>query len=217
MKHKILLALFLCLVIIFSQKIVSINQYKTVEVRRVSSNIDEISVERICENNKVFDIEVYYPITKNEDVNAKTLEKINSLVEIVRESNYVSNKKYLKISFDQYDYDEIVSLKLNIKYNIGLIHDIEEIYTVAYSGNVIIDMNYIKNNEKELYENIKDTISKKIVDDYGIDDAKNAEIVDNIMNNLNFTFVNGKMITYFNKSYVSGEKQEYIELEIPLI
>ena len=217
MKHKILLALFLCLVIIFSQKIVSIDQYRTVEVRRTSSNIDEISVERLYEKNENYNIEVYYPMTKNENVNERILEKINSLTESVKQSNYISNKKYLKTSFDQFEYDGIVSLKLNIKYNVGLIHDEEEIYTINFIDDVIIDMEYIKNNEKELYENIKDMIYKKIIDDYRIDETKTAEIVDNIINNLNFTFVNGKMITYFNKSYVSGEKQEYIELEIPLI
>lgn len=216
MKHKILLALFLCLVIIFSQKIVSIDQYRTVEVRRTSSNIDEISVERLYEKNENYNIEVYYPMTKNENVNERILEKINSLTESVKQSNYISNKKYLKTSFDQFEYDGIVSLKLNIKYNVGLIHDEEEIYTINFIDDVIIDMEYIKNNEKELYENIKDMIYKKIIDDYRIDETKTAEIVDNIINNLNFTFVNGKMITYFNKSYVSGEKQDYIEIEIPL-
>lgn len=216
MKHKILLALFLCLVIIFSQNIVSIDQYRTVEVRRTSSNIDEICVERLYEKNENYNIEVYYPMTKNENVNERILEKINSLTESVKQSNYISNKKYLKTSFDQFEYDGIVSLKLNIKYNVGLIHDEEEIYTINFIDDVIIDMEYIKNNEKELYENIKDMIYKKIIDDYGIDDAEIAEIVDNIINNLNFTFVNGKMITYFNKSYVSGEKQDYIEIEIPL-
>ena len=216
MKHKILLALFLCLVIIFSQNIVSIDQYRTVEVRRTSSNIDEISVERLYEKNENYNIEVYYPMTKNENVNERILEKINSLTESVKQSNYISNKKYLKTSFDQFEYDGIVSLKLNIKYNVGLIHDEEEIYTINFIDDVIIDMEYIKNNEKELYENIKDMIYKKIIDDYRIDETKTAEIVDNIINNLNFTFVNGKMITYFNKSYVSGEKQDYIEIEIPL-
>lgn len=216
MKHKILLALFLCLVIIFSQKIVSIDQYRTVEVRRTSSNIDEICVERLYEKNENYNIEVYYPMTKNENVNERILEKINSLTESVKQSNYISNKKYLKTSFDQFEYDGIVSLKLNIKYNVGLIHDEEEIYTINFIDDVIIDMEYIKNNEKELYENIKDMIYKKIIDDYRIDETKTAEIVDNIINNLNFTFVNGKMITYFNKSYVSGEKQDYIEIEIPL-
>ena len=216
MKHKILLALFLCLVIIFSQKIVSIDQYRTVEVRRTSSNVDEICVERLYEKNENYNIEVYYPMTKNENVNERILEKINSLTESVKQSNYISNKKYLKTSFDQFEYDGIVSLKLNIKYNVGLIHDEEEIYTINFIDDVIIDMEYIKNNEKELYENIKDMIYKKIIDDYRIDETKTAEIVDNIINNLNFTFVNGKMITYFNKSYVSGEKQDYIEIEIPL-
>lgn len=216
MKHKILLALFLCLVIIFSQKIVSIDQYRTVEVRRTSSNIDEICVERLYEKNENYNIEVYYPMTKNENVNERILEKINSLTESVKQSNYISNKKYLKTSFDQFEYDGIVSLKLNIKYNVGLIHDEEEIYTINFIDDVIIDMEYIKNNEKELYENIKDMIYKKIIDDYRIDETKTAEIVDNMINNLNFTFVNGKMITYFNKSYVSGEKQDYIEIEIPL-
>ena len=216
MKHKILLALFLCLVIIFSQKIVSIDQYRTVEVRRTSSNIDEICVERLYEKNENYNIEVYYPMTKNENVNERILEKINSLTESVKQSNYISNKKYLKTSFDQFEYDGIVSLKLNIKYNVGLIHDEEEIYTINFIDDVIIDMEYIKNNEKELYENIKDMIYKKIINDYRIDETKTAEIVDNIINNLNFTFVNGKMITYFNKSYVSGEKQDYIEIEIPL-
>lgn len=216
MKHKILLALFLCLVIIFSQNIVSIDQYRTVEVRRTSSNIDEICVERLYEKNENYNIEVYYPMTKNENVNERILEKINSLTESVKQSNYISNKKYLKTSFDQFEYDGIVSLKLNIKYNVGLIHDEEEIYTINFIDDVIIDMEYIKNNEKELYENIKDMIYKKIIDDYRIDETKTAEIVDNMIKNLNFTFVNGKMITYFNKSYVSGEKQDYIEIEIPL-
>ena len=144
MKHKILLALFLCLVIIFSQKIVSIDQYRTVEVRRTSSNIDEICVERLYEKNENYNIEVYYPMTKNENVNERILEKINSLTESVKQSNYISNKKYLKTSFDQFEYDGIVSLKLNIKYNVGLIHDEEEIYTINFIDDVIIDMEYIK-------------------------------------------------------------------------
>ena len=190
-------------------------RFKT-RISLTSSNVDEICVERLYEKNENYNIEVYYPMTKNENVNERILEKINSLTESVKQSNYISNKKYLKTSFDQFEYDGIVSLKLNIKYNVGLIHDEEEIYTINFIDDVIIDMEYIKNNEKELYENIKDMIYKKIIDDYRIDETKTAEIVDNIINNLNFTFVNGKMITYFNKSYVSGEKQDYIEIEIPL-
>lgn len=135
MNHKILLALFLCLVIVFSSTIVSINNYETVEVKKVTSNIDGYTIGSITEENDGISINVYYPVTKYENVNLEIMQEIQKYISIVKESKYISEDKFLKISFEDYKNEDKYGLKFNVEYNEGLYHDTKDSFTIEYCEN----------------------------------------------------------------------------------
>lgn len=139
MNHKILLALFLCFVIIFSSSIVSINNDKVVEVKKVTSNIDDYTIGSIIEDNDGVKINVYYPVTKYENVNFEIMQEIQKYITIVKESNYNSDIKFLKISFEDYKDEEKIGFIFNVEYNEGLYHNTKDSYNIEYIENQSIE------------------------------------------------------------------------------
>ena len=115
MKHKQLLALFLCFIMIFSSKIVSQQNDETVEVKNVVSSIDEFLIENISEEDDIQKINIFYPVTKFDNVNNIINEKIQSYRGEFNSTNYITDKKELTISFDTFNYNEYTSFKFNIK------------------------------------------------------------------------------------------------------
>ena len=68
MNHKQLLALFLCFVMILSSRIVSIENDKVVSVKNVNNNLDKYTIESIIEANDNSKINIFYPVTKYENI-----------------------------------------------------------------------------------------------------------------------------------------------------
>lgn len=135
MNHKILLALFLCLVIIFSSSIVSLNEDKVVQVKKASSTIDTYTIGNINEENENVKINVFYPVTKYENVNLEIMNEIQKYITKVKESKYVSEDKFLKISFEDYENDGKICFKFNVEYNEGLYHNSKDEFTIEYIEN----------------------------------------------------------------------------------
>ena len=74
MNHKRLLALLLCLVIIASSKIVTINT-DTVEVKDVINNSEEYKIENISIEDDNKKINIFYPVTEYQNVNNTIIKK----------------------------------------------------------------------------------------------------------------------------------------------
>ena len=132
MNHKILLTLFLFFVVIFSSTIISINNDKIVEVKKVVSNVDSYTIGSINEESNGIKINIYYPVTKYENVNLEIMQEIQKYISIVKESSYTSNNKFLKISFEDYTNDNMIGFEFNVEYNEGLYHDKKESFKIEY-------------------------------------------------------------------------------------
>ena len=101
MNHKRLLALLLCLVIIASSKIVTINT-DTVQVKDVVNNTEEYKIENISEEDDNKKVNIFYPVTEYENVNNVINKKIDYYREKFDNSNFTADKKKLEISFEEY-------------------------------------------------------------------------------------------------------------------
>ena len=81
---------------------------------------------------------------------------INKKIDYYREkfdnSNFTADKKKLEISFEEYEYKEYRSFKFIIKSNVGISHDIEEVFTVNFKGDTVIDINYFKQKNKANFQ-----------------------------------------------------------------
>ena len=143
MNHKRLLALLLCLVIIASSKIVTINT-DTVEVKDVINNSEEYKIENISIEDDNKKINIFYPVTEYQNVNNTIIKKIDYYKSKFENASFTTDKKKLEISFEEYEYKDYKSFKFIIKSNVGISHDIEEIFTVSFIEDTIIDIDYLK-------------------------------------------------------------------------
>lgn len=220
MNHKQLLALFLCFVMILSTKIVSIENNKAVAVKEVTNNIDKYTIENIVEEKNNYNINIFYPVTKCEEVNNKINEKIKQYKEEFEKSDYISDKKELLISFEEFEYKEYTSFKFNIKSNIGVTHSINETFTVVYKGDNLIEFDDLFIDDDELMDefcnecqtrlkenqNIKKYSTEKRIEDTIV---KNAEVYSN------FILSNEGIIVVFNPDVIAPFVAGIIQIEIP--
>lgn len=203
MKHKILLALFLCIVIVFSATITSINSDEVVEVKKVTSSIDNFTIGNINEDKDNVKIDIYYPITKYENVNVEIMKKIQEYISKVKESEYKSDEKFLKISFEDFKSNENISFKFNVEYNEGLYHNTQDLFTLVYNDSGVINKEYIK-------EKITDEKLDKIKQEL------NTESVDLDLILKNFILNEDKVVIYVNQADISSGKYKILPIEIEL-
>ena len=203
MKHKILLALFLCIVIVFSATITSINSDEVVEVKKVTSSIDNFTIGNINEDKDNVKIDIYYPITKYENVNVEIMKKLQEYISKVKESEYKSDGKFLKISFEDFKSNENISFKFNVEYNEGLYHNTQDLFTLVYNDSGVINKEYIK-------EKITDEKLDKIKQEL------NTESVDLDLILKNFILNEDKFVIYVNQADISSGKYKILPIEIEL-
>lgn len=220
MNHKQLLALFLCFVMILSSRIVSIENDKVVSVKNVNNNIDKYTIESIVEENDKYKINIFYPVTKYENVNNLIMEKINKYRDEFEKSEYISNIKELSISFENFEYNQIESFKFNVKSNVGITHDVSEVFTVVYKEDQIIDIDYLNNISSEFIDELFKACRTRIKDNPKIKDYINEEWLEegltkdaNVFSN--FVFSKESIIILFNPNIVAPTVAGVIEVEIP--
>ncbi len=207
MNHKQLLALFLCFVIILSSKLVIGKKQEVVEVKNVISNTDKYTIENISEKNDDYNIDVYYPVTKCKEANDSINNKINEYIEQCK-----NNKKSLIISFEEYEYKDYESYKFVINMERDKVHKSEEIYTITFNENGILDLNkYIEINSDVIKERVKsDSKYKEYINDERLNNYLSKE---NILNN--FILTENSIVLYFNANTMLPNVAGIVQIEIP--
>ena len=219
MNHKQLLALFLFLVIIASSAIVS-NKKAVIEVKDVTSNTDKFHIENIKENTSTSDINVFYPVTKYENVNNVILKRIDSYINEFNNSTYSGNDKYLEISFETYEYNEFMSFKFNVKSNVGVTHEIEEYFTVVHKNDEIIDINYLRKKQEDVLDILQKECKSKLEENPKIKEYSNKEWLEKGLeakaeNYSNFILTENGLVIIFNGYTVAPFVAGTFEIEIP--
>lgn len=207
MNHKQLLALFLCFVIILSSKIVIGRKQEVVEVKNVNSSTDKYTIESISEKNDDYSIDVYYPVTKCKEANDSINTKINEYINQCK-----NDKKSLIISFEEYEYKDYESYKFIINMERDKVHKSEEIYTITFSEDGILDLNkYIEINSDVIRERIKnDSKYKEYANDERIE---NYILKGNILDN--FILTENSIVLYFNADTILPNVAGIVQIEIP--
>lgn len=216
MNHKQLLALFLCFVMILSSKIVSIENNKVVSVKDVSSNVDKYTIENIKEENDSYSINIFYPVTEYSDINNIINEKVESVKEAFLNDGYISDKKELTVSFEEFELKEYTSFKFNIKSNVGTVHNSEEVYTIVFKDgkeikkdNLEIDNGLLKEKLREYLKNndkIKEYSNESWIEK-GLEKTENLD---------NFVLTENSIIFIFNSNTVAPKVAGVIQIELPL-
>lgn len=220
MNHKQLLALFLCFVMILSSKIVSIEREKIVSVKNVNNNLDKYTIESIVDENDEYNINIFYPVTKYENVNNKIMEKINKYKEEFEKSDYISDKKELAISFESFEYNQIESFKFNVKSNIGVTHDKSEVFTVVYKEDQVIDIEYLNGVNSEFIDELFKECKTRIKENSKVKGYSNEEWIEEGLTKdtntfSNFVFSKDSIVLFFNPTIVAPSVAGIVEVEIP--
>lgn len=217
MRHKQLLALFICFVMIFSSKIVSSQNDNVVKVKDVVSNVDKYTIESIVKDDEKQSVNIYYPVTEYENVNAKINEKIKEYMTNFENSNYITDKKQLTISFDTFEFKEYNSFKFNIKSNVGITHDLDEVFTIVYKKDKIILITDLQDNIVEkLYEECKSKLksNEKIIE-FSNDKWIDEGLVKDSNTFSNYIMSDNSIVLYFNPCTVAPYAAGIIQIEIP--
>ena len=217
MKHKQLLALFLCFIMIFSSKIVSQQNDEKVEVKNVVSSIDEFTIKNISEEDDIQKINIFYPVTKVDNVNNIINEKIQSYRGEFNSTNYITDKKELTISFDTFKYNEYTSFKFNIKSNVGITHDLDEVFTITFKDDNIIQIEDLQSNIIEvLYDKcIEELKSNDKFLQYSNDKWLSEGVIKDKSTFSNFILTDNELIVYFNPCVVAPYAAGIISVEVP--
>ena len=219
MNHKQLLALFLSSVIVLSPTIVSIENDKVVDVKSVNNDMDEMAIESIIRKNEEVDINVYYPVTKNAKVNNMIKEKIDSYISKLEEINSFDDLKRLDISFEKYKSGDYISLKFNVSSSTGITHKTEEIFTIVYCNDEIIDIDTLVKSNPNLIENLYTICKEELLKDEKFKKYSNIEwlnrgLLKNKNTFSNFIFDNNNMIVIFNPYVVAPYVAGTFEIKI---
>lgn len=219
MNHKQLLALFLCLVIIASSRIIG-EKNEIVTVKDVTSNVDKFKIENIKEETQEKDVNIFYPVTEYQNVNDEILNKIEEYRNKFENSTFTADIKKLEISFDEYEYKEYVSFRFNVKSNTGITHDLNEIFTIVYKNGEILDItNLVAKDNKiletfqiECYEKLKDN---ECIKQYSTEQWLNKGLEKIEDNYKNFILTSKSFVIIFNEYTVAPYVAGVLEVEIP--
>lgn len=217
MRHKQLLALFICFVMIFSSKIVSSQNDNVVKVKDVVSNVDKYTIESIVKDDEKQSVNIYYPVTEYENVNEKINEKIKEYMANFENSNYITDKKQLTISFDTFEFKGYNSFKFNIKSNVGITHDLDEVFTIVYKKDKIISITDLQDNIVEkLYEECKSKLksNEKIIE-FSNDKWIDEGLIKDSNTFSNYIISDNSIVIYFNPCTVAPYAAGIIQVEIP--
>lgn len=219
MNHKLLLALFLTLVVVLSESIVSVENNKIVNVRAVNNNFDNLTIENIIENDDNTSINVYYPVTKNLKANGIIKEKIDMYIYKLKNTKLFDGKKELNISFETFKSGNYTSLKFNVSSSVGITHKTNEIFTVVYDDSNVIDIDSLLVENPDLINDLYELCRDKIVNDskfkkYSNEEWLNKGLLKNKNTFSNFIFDDNNMIIIFNPYVIAPYVAGIFEIEI---
>lgn len=220
MKHKQLLALFLCLVIIESSKIIS-NNSNVVMVKDVSNNMENYWIENYKEDDESKQINIFYPVTNYKEVNDLINKKIDVYLNRFKNATFTSDVKKLEISFEDFEYSGYTSFKFTVKSNIGITHDIDEVFTVVHKDGTIIDIEYLKSKNNDILTFLHDNCYKELkenenIKQYSTEEWINSGLEKDSNNYNNFIITPDSFVVYFNPYTIAPYVAGIIEIKIPL-
>lgn len=219
MNHKHLLALFLCLVIITSSRLISVKS-QIVKVKDVTSNVDKFKIENIKEETDEKNVNIFYPVTEFQNINEEILKKIDIYKNKFESSVFTTDIKKLEISFDVYEYKEYISFKFNIKSNVGITHDLNEIFTIVYKNGEIIDIENLISKNNKILDIFQTECSEKLKENENIKQYSTEEWLTKGLekkeeNYKNFVLTENNLVIIFNEYTVAPYVAGIIEVEIP--
>ncbi len=218
MNHKHVLAIFLFFVImIFS--FVFKNPETEVVLKDVMSNVECFTIEKMVENTDNYSIEIYYPKTPYENVNQKIMDSIDIYKIRFLNSNFESDKKWLNISFEPYEYNGYISYKFMVKSNVGITHESEEIFTLVHKNEKVITLEELEKRNANIIEILcKECISllenNDKVKEFANDNWNNSICKENKEAFSNFVLKPSGMCVIFNPYVVAPYSAGVIEIEI---
>ena len=146
-------------------------------------------------------------------------EKIDSYISKVEEINSFDDLKRLDISFEKYKSGDYISLKFNVSSSTGITHKTEEIFTIVYCNDEIIDIDTLVKSNPNLIENLYAICKEELLKDEKFKKYSNSEwlnrgLLKNKNTFSNFIFDNNNMIVIFNPYVVAPYVAGTFEIKI---
>lgn len=169
-RYVIALVVFVMLITFFS----FFSFDKEVEVRATINNIDEdnaIKVKSIVENDEKYDIQVYYPETKNDKLNEIITERILEYVDNFKKENENNFKQsILTIKYDTYEYGDYISFLFTNVIDTGGAHPNTFLSSIVYNlkREEEIDISYLVNKNKDFLNFLSDFSYNKLKENENI-------------------------------------------------
>ena len=204
---------------VLSPVIVSIEKDKVVNVKKVNENLDDFSIESIIREENNTKINVFYPVTKCTKANNFIQEKIDYYIQKIQENSSIDGEKSLNISFEKYNSDNIVSIKFEVDSNVGITHKTKEYFTVSYSGDEMITIDTLIDNNPKLLDDLYDECKEQLERDEKFRKYSNEIWLSNGLKKTkntfsNFIFSENKLIVIFNPYTVAPFVAGVFEIEI---
>lgn len=233
MTKKYILALLIFFILIIATYFVGNNIiYDTTNVKDVYNNIESIdscTMEQINEKNDRYNINIFYPVTKYDNLNTKIVELINSNIDMFKDyvgkSAELTDKIFtLDIKFNISSYNEYISIEFDVFYDFGGAHPNTYTYTINYNTNEekIITIDELMKKNDGLLNKLHDYFSEKLKEDAKLKEYYNEEMFNEGLkpvkeNFENFVFTKEGFVFIFNRyqiaPYVAGDFRQVISYD----
>lgn len=231
MLKKYILSLFLFFVIVVLGVVVKYRANTFYEVKTVYNSENEskkYAIEEIIEKADIYEVKIYYPLTNYEKLNEKIKNQIEEYLKNFKSavSGYtkeeLTSNLFFDITFNTYEYENYISVVLNITENVGGAHPEETVIAFNYdikNDEIITIDNLIMKNEKILEilsnyskQNLK---NEERIKKYSNEEFLNSGTSQNKENFSNFSFTKNGLVIYFNKYQVAPYVAGTFKIEIP--
>ena len=227
--HKYILSalLFFCLIIVtyFISNKQEVSQVKSVfNIAELKGNCN---IKELNEKNEKYNISVYFPESKYEDLNNTVTEKINKYISDFRNEveglNNLENKEYeLKITFNSCEYEEYISYVFEIFTDLGGAHPSTLIWTISYDtkNNEVVDIKYLIANNKDILNIMSKYAVNALKENDKIKENYQKEMFSNgtsptESNFSRFAFTKAGLKIYFEQYQIAPYSSGQFEVVIP--
>lgn len=189
----------------------TMGKYNVEQVREVYENNNEVTMQKINEDEQNYKINIYYPKTKYKLLNKEIDENIAKIYEEFK-SNVINldlDQPYIEITYNVNEVsindNNIISIIFNVKSLIDKTHPNDDFYTINYNitTNKIISIDDLILKNKSIlekfssksYETLKDNEKIK---EYVSDDSLKNSLDNNKITYSIFAFDKQGVVIYFN-------------------
>ena len=232
MLKKYILALFLFFMIVVIGNIISLDaKYDLGYIKQVyNSNLEKskYTIKEILSEENSCSIKVYYPETNYKLLNESISNYINSNLEEFKKEVSVINKDEIDfkfnydITFNSYEYNDYISIVLDITYYTGGAHPIEIIKSFNYNikGNKMVTIEDLTNMNENILSILSERTYKILskherIEKYSDENFLTNGTSANIKNFSEFAFTKDGLIIFFNKYQVAPYVAGSFEVKLP--